>query len=225
LLGILTAIASIVFFALKGKQTLGSAADSVSVGLMIGFIGTGLAKYIVQPNPSIGVPLIPFLYYIPHAYNLVIWSVLSLLVLRPRFGPRFLIAFALVYGIDELLWNSVAYIRFGGSTQVLTFLVSSDWEVFITGVVTTVLVSYALLRPRITPNWTWPCMLIYVIVYAGIFGMPSYAVDPPSLGVLTWELMWQGAVWFVIYWTFWPRSKARWTQGGQTWLPPRLFRH
>lgn len=177
--------------------------DFASVGLMTGFIGVGLLHLAVQPDPSIGVNLISF--YTPHAYNLLIWPALALLVLRPRFGPnRFLLAFILVYGLDEIFWDSIAFFH-GGIIQ--TFMATQYGQVFFVLVLIAVASTSYILRPRVVPNWTWGFFPLFVVVYIAA-GMPSYATDLPSVYTLSWELVWQGAIWVFISGTFWPKKWA-----------------
>ena len=183
--------------------------DFVSVSLMVGFTGVGLLYLGLAPDLSTTVPLV--WYYVPHAYNLVIWPLSAILVLRPRFGPaKFLLAFTFVYSLDELLWNSIAYVHFGGGGQVLSFMLTPYWTSFLVTIVSALLVSYYFLRPRIIPNWTWIFFIVFVFVYAVLAGLPTIIDEPASAYsvVFTWELMWQGAVWLFVYGTFWAREEV-----------------
>lgn len=170
---------------------------------MIGFLGTGVLYLSVQGNLNATVPL--FWYYAPHAYNLVIWPGLALLILRPRFGPeRLLWAFLFAYSVDELLWNAIAYARFGGGGEVLAYMSTEYWTTFFTAVLTGLCVAYYVLRPDVVPNWTWVLFTVFVALYAGVAGLPTYINQPPSsvAYVQSWEIAWQLAVWTLIYGTF-----------------------
>lgn len=184
--------------------------DFVSVGLMVGFMGAAILTYFVTPSLDVTVPII--WYYSPHAYNLVIWPALALLLLRPRFGSQFLGAFVFVYGLSEILWNSIAYLRFDGSvgSPVLSFMTSQYWHVFFTMIVVGTLISYYVLRPRVTPNLTWIFFGCYVFVYGVIAGLPTFGDSPypTPLYVYAWELAWQVAVWVLISGTFWKRGES-----------------
>lgn len=183
--------------------------DFVLVGIMLGFITVGLLTWVTLPNFSDVVYLVWG--YAPHAYNLVVWPVLALLILRPRFGPiAFLPAFVLVYGLDELAWNSIAFLHFGENAGILGFT-TAYWHAFLAAIVIGVVVSYLTLRPRIVPNWTWGFFAVYVFVYAVLAGLPTYVDESLSNSwyVYLWELMWQGAVWIFIYGTFWKRDYVK----------------
>lgn len=182
------------------------AADFAAVGLMLGFIVVGVLALVALPTPDVVVSLVWG--YSPHAYNLIIWPILALFILRPRFGPLgFVLAFIFAYGLDELIWNSIAFVRFGGNAGLLGFT-TVYWHVFFAAVIGGVAVSYYLLRPRVVPNWTWGFFAAFIFVYAVVAGLPTYVDEPLSSYwyAVTWELMWQGAVWVLIYGTLWRRS-------------------
>lgn len=186
--------------------------DYASTGLMLGFIVVGLVTLVLSRNLGVVVYLLwgNAWGYAPHAYNLVIWPSLALLVLRPRFGPAgFLLAFVFGYGLDELIWNSVAFIYFGGNAGYLGFT-TAYWHAFLIAVILGVATSYYFLRPRIVPNWTWGFFAVYVFVYTVLAGLPTYidAQFPEDPYVWAWELLWQAAVWVLIYGTLWPKSNS-----------------
>lgn len=179
------------------------AIDFLSVGVMIGFVAVGVLHYLVQPNLDDTVNLL--WYYAPHAYNLVIWPLFALTVLRPRFGSKyFLLTFVFVYGFDEILWNSIAYVRFGGNLNVLSFILTAYWQTFFAIVVIATVASYIVVRPRIVPNWTWGFFPVYVFVYSALAGLPTF-VNPgtsPSWYIYTWEVAWQAAFLLFVFGTF-----------------------
>lgn len=208
-----TGLISLIAFAWQlviRRRSANWLSDFTSVSLMIGFTGVGILHLIVQPDLNATVDF--FLYYAPHAYNLLIWPVLALVLLRRRFGGgSFFLAFVFAYGVDEMLWNSIAYVRFDGSTSVMRYLTTQDWQFFFAVVVVVVALSYYLLRPRIVPNWGWVLFSAYIFVYAYVAGLPTYidAGASPDWYIWMWELMWQVAYWIFVYFTLWPRG-ATW---------------
>lgn len=177
--------------------------DFASMGVMTGFLGVGLLELIVTWNLNAAVPLV--WYYAPHAYNLIIWPALAIMVLRPRFGGvKFLLAFVFVYALDEVFWNLIAYFRFDGGPQVTNYMLTPYWLTFFTIIVSSLAASYYLLRPKVIPNWTWGCFVAYVFLYAVVAGLPTYvnAGSGPDWYIWTWELLWQAAFWLFVYGTF-----------------------
>ena len=201
ILGIAAGAAFLWQILLRPKSR-GWVVDFGSVGLMTGFAVLGVTYLVVEPNLDTSVPLV--WYYLPHAYNLIIWPVLSLAVLRPRFGPnRFILAFVLVYGIDEIAWNALAYVRFDGGQTVLSFMATPYWLSFLAATLLGVGLCFYALRPKIIPNWTWLFLAAYVFVYVVLAGFPTFIDSVASPYVFLWEFMWQGAIWVFIYGTFW----------------------
>ena len=189
--------------------------DYLSTGAMLAIASVAVATLVGSGNFGVVIYLLGS--YAPHAYNLVIWPIFGLLVLRPRFGPiSFLVVFAFVYGLDEIVWNSVAFVYFGGNAGMLGML-ATEWQAFILVVIVGTGVCYLVARPQIKPNWSWLFFTLYLFVYTVVAGMPTY-VDAPYVGdpyTWAWELMWQVAVWAVIYWTFWPPSEVPLLRGFQ----------
>lgn len=181
---------------------------------MMGFIAVAFLTYVLTPNLDAVVPLV--WYYAPHAYNLIIWPASVLVMLRPRFGPsKFLIAFVLVYGIDEILWNSIAFLHFGGGPTVTSYMDTQYWMVFFLAITMSVVLSYYSLKPKIVMNWTWIVFGAFVFAYAVLAGLPTYIDEPIAMYpyVYVWEIAWQFAVWLFIYGTFQegktPRANSR----------------
>lgn len=200
------AIASFVWQAQLRQRREHWIIEYSSIGIMTGFMTLGLIGLAVNRNLDVVVNLVWG--YSPHAYNLVIWPILVLAVLRPRFGPMgFLVAFLLTYGIDEVIWNSIAFVYFKENSAYLGYT-TTYWQTFFVIVLATIAASYFILKPRIIPNWTWGFFVFYVALYTLVAGLPTY-VDAPYVDdpyVWIWELMWQGAIWVLIYGTFWPRG-------------------
>ncbi len=204
------ALVILVWLAFKSGEHEHWLLDYGSVGLMGGFIGVALLTYLVNPNPDAVVNLV--WYYSPHAYNLILWPVLALIVLRPRFGHKFLGSFVLVYGLSEILWNSAAYIRFGGPrSPALAFMDAPYWQTFFTVVIVSVVVSYILVKPRIRPNLTWVFFAGFLYIYVAVAGIPTFldSTYPVPVYVYVWELAWQGAIWVFTYGTFWEKNFVR----------------
>lgn len=180
--------------------------DFLSVGVMAGFLAAGLLALIIAPDFNTGVALVWD--YAPHAYNLIIWPLFCLVVLRPRFGAKlFLLSFVFLYGVDEILWNSLAVIKFGFDSPLLGYLLTQYWQLFFSLVVASVVLCYLVVKPRILANRSWGFFLAYVVVYVYVAGMPTYLDEPASLYAyaFAWELSWQIAVLMLAYWTLWPR--------------------
>lgn len=185
--------------------------DSFNVAIMSGFIGMGIIAYFILPTLGTTVELIP--YYSPHAYNLIIWGAMGL-VLRNIFPPKHLIlAFIMSYAIDELLWNGLAVAYFWGQWDVLHYLSLSSWWVFIGLLVGAGVVCYLIVRPKFKVNVTWITLPAFGIFWAWGLGMPVLAAtNIASLNFeqtayrLAWEILWQFAFWGWFYTTARPKE-------------------
>ena len=117
IIGFFTALIFLLEFGLRHEK-----ADLLGIfeeSLLLSLIPLGVLAYILDPQITTGVIIVSA--YTPHAYNLIIWPSLSLLVLRKKFGSRLLIpALMFLYGLDEILWNVIAYLRFFGNTTGVT---------------------------------------------------------------------------------------------------------
>ena len=197
------------YLILRGKEkAIGIFADS----LMCGCIGIGVLTYAVLPVTYAGVVIFPS--YVPHAYNLILWPLLALLILRPRFGPsKMLVAFAFCYALDEVAWNGLALLRYGLTPDafafpngVLWFMADAEWRVFFGVMVLTVLASYLYLRPslKMRKNAGLVTLVMYGLFWAFVANLASGAVNWYTLA---FELFWQISFWLFIASTVFPRQK------------------
>ena len=180
---------------------------ALSQAVMVGFVGFGIFSYVVRPDPTTNFALIWD--YAPHAYNYIIWGIGTLTVLKARFGARLLIpVFLFCYGLSEVLWNSVAILRFYGNAYVLYFVYNTSfngyWWTFITVCCLTVALTYLWLRPHLRLNWYIPFFVLYCAAYGWVFGIPNETYT--AIG-LTFELLWQAVMWGLIVTTVFPRVK------------------
>jgi hypothetical protein len=183
----------------------------LSESLIAGFIPIGVLAYILDPSITAAVLLLPF--YSPHAYNLIIWPSLALIVLRPRFKSwRLVVAFIFVYGFDEILFNALAVIRFAGNPEVVQFLTFKSWWTFFAIVLIGTTASYLILRPKLKLNLSALMLACFAIIWAWGAGLASLAasnIDSLSLPLLVyalaWELMWQSAYWTFVKFSVFPR--------------------
>lgn len=187
--------------------------DSLNVSLMAGFIGMGLIAYAVLPRLTTTVEL-PF--FAPHAYNLILWSALALVVLRPRFQARYLLPiFIMVYALDELLWNGLAVAYYWGQWKILTYVFLPDWHEFIGVLVAAGVVCYLIARPSIKPSITWAILAGFAFFWAWVAGFPVLAATnilsldfQQTAYRLAWEVMWQLAFWgLLVYESIRPKTE------------------
>ena len=174
----------------------------ISESIVAAFIPLGVLAYVLVPKLTSSVIL--FWGYTPHAYNLIIWPLFALFFIRKRFGAKLLLPyFVFLYGLDEVLWNALAYARFQGDPVVLEFMGLFYWQIFYLAVVLATIIGYLVLRPRIKPNWGWVSLIAYAFVYAFLAGLPVGSVD---LYNLTWELLWQSAIFAFVWTSVFPRE-------------------
>jgi hypothetical protein len=185
--------------------------DSANISVMAGFIIMGLFAFAVVPNLKVTLQYTGF--YQPHAYAQIIWAVGSLVVLRNRFSPKhFLLIFAFAYALDEIVWNSLAALRFWGDwSTTLSFFFTSGWAIFLIVILAAIAVGYAVVRPTIKPNVTWAMLAAYSVLWAWGAGMPVIEVTnaeqlvwPYILWAFGWEVMWQVAFWVFIWASVFP---------------------
>ena len=175
---------------------------------MCGFIGVGVLTYAVLPVTYAGVNL--FLGYQPHAYNLIIWPLGALLLLRPRFGAMMMLpAFAFVYGLDEIAWNGMSFAALGWMKGVflpsgaLWYASDHFWQLFMAGMAAIMIGGYRILKPRLKLRKSSGLItLILFAVFWGIIGVPAGA---ENWFTLSFELFWQACFWFFIYTTVFPK--------------------
>lgn len=213
IIGFFTALIFLLEFGLRHEK-----ADLLGIfeeSLLLSLIPLGVLAYILDPQITTGVIIVSA--YTPHAYNLIIWPSLSLLVLRKKFGSRLLIpALMFLYGLDEILWNVIAYLRFFGNTTVMIFLTIPYWQGFFAVMIAICIAGYLIVRPTIKPNLYWVAFIGYIIIYAWVFNMPvlqplpASGIMPPLHQLiieLDFELGWQAAFWLFVYSTFWKRKR------------------
>lgn len=185
--------------------------DSFNVSVMAGAIGVGLFALVVIPSP---IALVDFGLFSPHAYNLILWPVAWFLVVRPKFTLReALPVFLMLYGLDELLWNSLALAYFWGDWRVLTYLAGPAWWLFFSLLLGASGLVYLRLRPRFRPNVTWVTLPAFAFVWGWVAGFPTLAIPHPELAPapvvaqgFAWEIMWQLAYWAFAWATLAPRD-------------------
>ena len=179
--------------------------DFANVGIMVGFIGLGVLAYVLAPSILTTVYVVGF--YSPHPYALIFYAVASLVVLRPRFRPEhFLLSFALVYGLEELMWNGVAYVRYLKEPSVIAFMSGSDWLLFLGVVLVAVGTGYYFVRPKLVLNPIMPVVPLFLLIWAWPAGFPvmanEYIATAPTSYVysaLAWELMWALLFWLFVW--------------------------
>ncbi|MDG6968261.1 MAG: hypothetical protein JRN50_02245 [Nitrososphaerota archaeon] len=182
---------------------------AVSEDVMAGFMALGLLTYLVLPTPAAVVDI--FDGFAPHAYNLLIWPAGALLVLRKRFGSALIFpAFAMVYGLEELIWNPFALAEFWGKFafgQPLWYVTTRFWQMFIVACALGLIMGAFIVAPRIGPYASTFAMLVVAFMSYWAFGagLPAGATDAVSTA---WELMWQGIYWLFVAGTFYPRAKT-----------------
>lgn len=185
--------------------------DVFNVAVMSGFIAMGVLAYLILPTLGTTVELIP--YYSPHAYNLIIWGAMGLL-LRSIFPPKHLIlAFVMSYAIDELLWNGLAVAYFWGQWDVLHYLSLGSWWLFIGLLVGAGVVCYLIVRPKFHINVTWITLPAFGVFWAWGLGLPVLAATniatlnfEQTAYRLAWEVLWQFAFWSWFYTTAKPKA-------------------
>jgi hypothetical protein len=208
----LTYIVSTMFIIINGpdpdqqvRDSIESIIDRLNISVMIGFITLGVLAYVIVPSLTTNVEIIAS--YSPHAYNLILWPILGLTILRRMFKPRyFLLTFAFIYGLDELLWNVLAVARFWGQwSTTLAYISSPYWGEFFLVMCVFVIIGFIILRPKIELNVTWIILGGFAFFWAWIAGMPTIAVaNVTELSFdsivyrVAWELMWQFAFWVFV---------------------------
>lgn len=209
---IISLVAAIIFcvqllFRQKDKDWV---LDFLSVGVMAGFIAMGILAYLLAPSVLTSVDLISF--YTPHAYNLIIWPLFALLILHPRFSSRlFLISFVFVYGLDEVFWNALAFLRYMDEPSVIAFMGGSGWLTFLVLMFGAIAVGYVLVMPKIRPNVSWLILPALAFLWAWPGGFPvlangAIATAPLSYvqAAFCWELIWQSGFWLFVWRSVFP---------------------
>lgn len=174
----------------------------LEMSLMFGFIGVGVYALMLVPVPGAGVNLA--FGYTPHAWEIIVWSVMCLTVIRQKFGPVMMLpAFITLYALQELIWNPFAIAEFWGqwatASQPLWYVVTLYWESFITVSFVAAIVGFLYLRPRVRLTPVFPLMLLFLSVWAFVFGLPAGGLTYWSLA---WEIAWDAVYFSFIYFTF-----------------------
>lgn len=202
----------LIYSYFKGKSIdlPGQVSDAAMVGVMaLGGVSIYLAGNLTAVPGIIAA-------YTPHAYNLIFWPVMVFLVIRPRFGARWMLpVLAMVYGLDELVWNSFVFLRFAWVPDafqltpthgVLFFMATQYWQIFILVMGLAFLFGALLVQPKFRLSIGLPVMLGFGFFWAFIAGFPAGALTPISLA---WEFMWQGAWWFFVYTSFFKNENRK----------------
>jgi hypothetical protein len=186
--------------------------DSLSVSVMVGFLGVALLAFAFKPSPTAEVGFLPV--FTPHAYALVIYSVGYFAILRPRFGRLGFPAFCFAYALTEVFFNGLAatYEATIGDLGALLFLSNLGWQLFFGVCVSVVVVVWFTIKPRFKPNPTWLVFLAVSLAWAWGAGLPTMnaiGIGSAPLFVmfysLAWELTWQATFWLFIWRSLWPK--------------------
>ena len=204
-------------YALVTKKTF-AWLPSFERAILFGVMCIGIGSFIQGPNPTSSPTLI--FSFTPHAYNLIIWPVAGFFILGRRFKPMFLIpALAMVYGLDELVWNGLVLLRFGWITGVFSYgvpdlnggppvgqgilwwMVTPYWLGFFALMAFFLAGGVYLLRPRfINLRISVPIVLVFGLfwAFAANFTLAGGPVIWSPTG-LALEVMWQVCWWYFVF--------------------------
>lgn len=183
---------------------------ALDASVVVAMVSMGAIAYLFWPDPVVLVQITSF--YSPHAYNLVIWPLAAWACFSKRFKPwQFLPMLALVYGLDEAVWNALAWAYFRSDAAAIGYLSLPDWQLFFAVCVCASAVCWLAVRPSIRLNATAPVLAAFGFVWAWVARFPTLAATgiataPASVVALAlaWELMWQLAFWAFAASTFYP---------------------
>ena len=110
--------------------------------------------------------------YAPRAVDILTWSLFVVFLLAPVFGSRLLPAVAMLYGFEEMLWNTLFNLR-NPNDPALTYLSSPYWNGFFVAMIAAFVVGFFLSQKSFRFRWSWWSLVpIAYIIFDFTIGMP-----------------------------------------------------
>lgn len=179
--------------------------DFSGVAAVLGILGVSLVAWVYLPTWPAGLNV--WGGYKPHIAFIVLWCPFALLVLRPRFKGKMILAFALLYGLSEVFFNTIALAAMFVYDTYIIFFFLTDWQLFFVLILASVVSCYLAVRPRFVPS---PALLVFVAWSLIWLAMRLPSVDDAMLGVpskIPWDIAWQLNMFMFGTWVMKPRSK------------------
>ena len=92
--------------------------------------------------------------FAPRAVDVLTWSVFILFFLTQTFGSRLIPGVMMLYGFEELLWNTEFNVGHIGD-PALVYLSSPQWQLFFVAMIGILVVGFLLSQKAFTFKWSW----------------------------------------------------------------------
>jgi hypothetical protein len=156
----------------------------------MGILATSIVAFAYLPTIPAGLAV--WGGYKPHLIFIFLWCPFALFYLRKKFGPMLMLpALALLYGLSEIFFNSLAFLAYFVSPGSVTYFFLPGWDLFFLVIVGAVAACYLIVRPRFTMS-----PVLFLFIAWGLIWLATglKSVDDAMLGApqnIPWDIAWQ----------------------------------